>query len=166
MKSLYIPQELLSTFLSTSKNQKEWSDPSFLLGILSPTDVAFYIHANMVAHDLVGTSLTQSFPNEVVLSGQAVLAKLADDSENKEARTAARELNRLCQSDVNKTNDMVPSIAYYNGQYVAFTLSAAVDEVDPIVAIVDKLQANYTMEELSTLPIFGEYLTRRQKNVI
>lgn len=156
MKSLFVPKEMVGVFLSTSKSVKEWSDPSFLQGILSPLDVAFYIMANVRAHELLGSDLTQSFPNEIVTDvGADVFRGLS--------REIDIELQKQASTDKLDTNGMVPAIVYFDGTHVFFTLADPIDGVNPVDAIIAIVADSLPFEVLAKLPVFTTYLTERQK---
>lgn len=156
MKSLFIPMELVSQFLASTKSFREWSDLKFLQSILSPLDGAFYINANIRATELVGSFLIESFPNELVCSSidqKDVFAALNPETE--------KELRKLAAAKIS-SNGMFPTVLHFDGTHLFFTLSETAPECGVAEHVLNIVAPTIPFTVLATLPVFATYLADRQ----
>lgn len=154
MNSLFIPAQFTETFLSTSKLAKEWCEPRYLHGILSPTDVGVYLASNIRANEYLGDDITLSFPNLVKASAPLDLEVL-DREERTEFHSAMRAAKII-------TNGMVPTVLHFDGACLFLTLAEPVENQSPVENIVTEAGGVLSFEQLASLEIFKTYLRERQ----
>lgn len=175
MKSLFVPKPLVSAFLASGVDRDVWFKPGFsLTSIVSPSDVAFYIHANVESHKQYSGALVRSFPNQIVMD-ELVTAWLHSDAELEPAQAEARRKIKLAwnelalasqkndgQSDA-VTTDIAPTVLYINDAVVVYTIDAEanVAAVDGWFDFIGKIHPFFQFCELAELPVFAAYLEHR-----
>lgn len=167
MKSLFVPAPLLAAFRSSASEHGLWATPGLLTGILSPQDVAFYIHANAQSTALVGSDFNDSFPNllqQLAAGPEVIWPGSTSDSNTREIQ---RAWSALAQNPakaaklIKPTDDMVPSVLYIDDQLVIYTLLPRGQETDGWYEFIAKIHPFFNFSALAALPIFGQYLKHR-----
>lgn len=163
MKSLFVPVALVDAYRASGADGAAWKDVALLSSIISPADVAFYIHANVASHHQYAGALTRSFPNLLV-------GVLTDSGFDKLDKLVQRKLNDLSQADSGTqyqvTGEVTPTVLYIDDQLVVYTIgysdvSDTDKPTDGWYEFVAKLHPFFRLEELSALPVFAEYLKHR-----
>ena len=180
MKSLFVPKPLVPAFLASGVDRDVWFKPGFsLTSIVSPSDVAFYIHANVESHRQYSGALVRSFPNSIVTdelisawiegdwtTGPAAASEAEAEAKRKiklawnELALAAAKNNG--QSDA-VTTDIAPTVLYISDAVVVYTIDAEANTAatDGWYDFIAKLHPFYQFEELAELPVFAAYLEHR-----
>lgn len=160
MKSLYIPASMVEVFNASTKTIQQWGKPSSLTGILSPVDVGFYIHANVVSHVLLGHSICESTPNALVIDEKIGTEEYDKDLHPETVRT----WRRLASSRPVAETATVPAVLHMTGDAVYFTLVPVEKDTDYMEAIISALRNVLPLEKIAAMPMFLCYLkSRRQR---
>lgn len=163
MKSLFVPVALVESYLASGTDRAVWKDVGLLTSILSPADVAFYIHANVQADQHFGGAMTASFPNLLATVYKA-------DGYGNLDKLVQRALSALSgnsdQSAFNVGPLVTPDVLYIDDQLVVYTLGAsevpaAGMPTDGWYELMSKIHPFFQFHELAALPVFAEYVKHR-----
>lgn len=161
MKSLFVPAELVPQFQANSSVLSKWTDCSFLISILSPSDVGFYIHANVDSHQTSAKAICQSYGNAIVATDPA---RIMDDHGDRLLKTAMLEWKRLASIGHPPCSDKaVPVIIHVSPDYIVYTMREDVES--PWTAVVNSLRRRFQLQEIAATPIFNSYLSERQGEI-
>lgn len=173
MKSLYVPAELVDAYRASGTDRAVWKDVALLSSILSPADVAFYIHANIESHNQYEGALVKDFSNLMVelFSAEKPIGfifemRIADGDPT--ARKVARALNDLSngtsKSQYKVPTEVPPTVLYTDDELLVYTIGGGQENspTDGWYEFIANLRPYYQrFEDLATLNVFTAYLKHR-----
>ncbi len=160
MKSLFVPEALVEAYRASGADRAVWKDAVLLTSIVSPADVAFYIHANVTADRHFDGALTESFPN--LLAG--IFSTTGYSSLDKLVQRALSGLSSKTVVEIGPST--TPEVLYVDDQLVVYTLNSSevVAEgmpTDGWYEFISKIHPFYQFDQLAALPVFAEYVKHR-----
>lgn len=175
MKIVYIPDYLYPALSASSVGVKELQNIEFLVSILSPEDVAFYLYLNIGKLELaMPEDLAISFTNIVVAKDNLFLAM--ENSDNPILRQVKYTLNNFYLNNDVPSLDLeskVLSCDLMDEDTIRFThvfkdmgTSSSSEEVIArrlYDGVIQKLYAFYPFEELAQLPLMVGFLKTSKK---
>lgn len=171
MKFLYCPAELRAALAAADSELKVLHSLEHLSSILSPEDVAFYIHCNLESSKYIPDAIPQSLPNALI--GDTVPWSFAEGEDAPKAhKDMVRCLNDYCaggNAPPMNLQDKRLSCDLMDENTILFThVPLAADEASDATpegtrALFDRLIQQLVVflpyEQVAAMPVFASYLS-------
>lgn len=175
MKFVYCPAEIRSALVNAGVDLRKLVDLGSLANILSPEDVAFYLHLNLDPSSVMPAAITQSLTNAVIFADKGpspenpydriqtnhdeIMRVLNGYSLNGNAPTVQTEGKKLV-CDLMDENTILfshaPLVADEASDNSPEGLRALLDR------LIQQLVVFHPFEDVARMPLFGGYLRASQ----